>query len=123
MDYAFYRKADGFIVSVLQTSTPPATPPSEYGHVPIPYNTDTSGYYVVDGVLTPKPSEVLAQETAARAWIMMRRSRDALLAASDWTQVPDAPVDQVAWATYRQALRDITAQAGFPEQINWPEAP
>ena len=52
-----------------------------------------------------------------------RAQRNGLLAASDWTQVPDAPVDQAAWATYRQALRDITAQAGFPTDINWPEAP
>jgi hypothetical protein len=52
-----------------------------------------------------------------------RAQRNDLLAASDWTQVPDAPVDQAAWATYRQALRDITAQAGFPTDINWPEAP
>ena len=49
-----------------------------------------------------------------------RSKRNTLLAASDWTQVADAPVDQAAWATYRQALRDITAQAGFPENINWP---
>lgn len=52
-----------------------------------------------------------------------RAHRNALLAASDWTQVADAPVDQAAWATYRQALRDITAQAGFPTDINWPVAP
>jgi len=52
-----------------------------------------------------------------------RAQRNDLLAASDWTQVPDAPVGQAAWATYRQALRDITTQAGFPAQINWPEAP
>ena len=52
-----------------------------------------------------------------------RAKRNTLLAASDWTQVIDAPVDQAAWATYRQALRDITTQAGFPETINWPVAP
>jgi hypothetical protein len=52
-----------------------------------------------------------------------RSKRNTLLAASDWTQVADAPVDQVAWATYRQELRDITAQAGFPADINWPVAP
>lgn len=52
-----------------------------------------------------------------------RVKRNALLAASDWTQVADAPVDQAAWATYRQALRDITAQAGFPESIEWPAQP
>lgn len=52
-----------------------------------------------------------------------RTQRNGLLAASDWTQVADAPVDQAAWATYRQALRDITAQAGFPETIDWPAIP
>lgn len=52
-----------------------------------------------------------------------RSKRNTLLAASDWTQVADAPVDQAAWATYRQELRDITAQAGFPENISWPAQP
>ena len=52
-----------------------------------------------------------------------RAKRNTLLAASDWTQVADAPVDQAAWATYRQALRDITAQDGFPENVSWPVAP
>ena len=53
----------------------------------------------------------------------VRTKRNTLLQQSDWTQVADAPVDQAAWATYRQALRDITAQAGFPEIIDWPEKP
>jgi len=53
----------------------------------------------------------------------VREQRSVLLAASDWTQVADAPVDQAAWATYRQALRDVPAQDGFPENILWPVAP
>ena len=53
----------------------------------------------------------------------VRAKRNELLAASDWTQVLDAPVDQTAWAIYRQALRDITTQSGFPENINWPMQP
>ena len=52
-----------------------------------------------------------------------RTKRNALLTASDWTQVADAPVDQTAWATYRQALRDVPSQAGFPENIDWPAVP
>jgi hypothetical protein len=52
-----------------------------------------------------------------------RSQRTQMLKDSDWTQVADAPVDQAAWATYRQALRDITSQAGFPWSITWPEAP
>ena len=53
----------------------------------------------------------------------VRAERDALLAACDWTQVADAPVDQAAWAVYRQALRDVTAQAGFPDAVVWPTKP
>ena len=52
-----------------------------------------------------------------------RTQRDVLLSQSDWTQVLDAPVDQSAWATYRQALRDVPNQAGFPENIVWPTRP
>jgi len=52
-----------------------------------------------------------------------RNQRNEMLAASDWTQVADAPVDKAAWATYRQALRDITAQAGFPDNVIWPTKP
>jgi hypothetical protein len=52
-----------------------------------------------------------------------RSQRTEKLKDSDWTQVADAPVDKAAWATHRQALRDITAQTGFPWTIDWPVAP
>lgn len=55
--------------------------------------------------------------------IEVRESRNALLSACDWTQVPDASVDQAAWATYRQALRDVPEQAGFPNSVVWPTQP
>jgi hypothetical protein len=54
---------------------------------------------------------------------LVREERDKLLASSDWTQVADAPVDKAAWAEYRQALRDITTQDGFPWSVEWPIAP
>ena len=53
----------------------------------------------------------------------IRADRTKRLADSDWTQLSDAPVTGTAWATYRQALRDITSQAGFPWTITWPDAP
>jgi hypothetical protein len=53
----------------------------------------------------------------------VRQRRDRLLQASDWTQVPDAPVDRAAWADYRQALRDLSKQKGFPDQVVWPVPP
>lgn len=53
----------------------------------------------------------------------MRTNRNDLLKESDWTQITDATVDKSAWATYRQALRDVTSQVGFPWTITWPVAP
>lgn len=53
----------------------------------------------------------------------VRSERNSLLTASDWTQLADSTADKEAWAAYRQALRDITTQAGFPWTIDWPEAP
>ena len=49
--------------------------------------------------------------------------RKVLLLESDWTQLPDVSVDKEAWATYRQELRDITSQEGYPLEITWPVAP
>jgi hypothetical protein len=56
-------------------------------------------------------------------WERLRLRRDALLVASDWTQVIDAPVDQNAWAEYRQALRDLPESVNDPREVVWPEAP
>jgi hypothetical protein len=53
----------------------------------------------------------------------VREIRNKMLKSSDWTQVLDAAVDQVAWATYRQALRDIPQQEGFPATVVWPSQP
>lgn len=53
----------------------------------------------------------------------VRADRNQRIADCDWTQLPDAPVDKVVWATYRQALRDISKQAGFPWEVTWPTMP
>jgi len=58
-----------------------------------------------------------------RVAFKIRTERDAKLISSDWTQITDAPVDQAAWANYRQALRDIPEQAGFPNEVSWPVEP
>lgn len=58
-----------------------------------------------------------------RKALEIRAKRDTLLLKTDWTQVADAPVDQAAWATYRQALRDITEQESFPQTVTWPVEP
>ena len=53
----------------------------------------------------------------------MRHWRDTELARTDWTQVADAPVDQAAWAEYRQALRDLPASNADPRKIELPTKP
>ena len=53
----------------------------------------------------------------------VRAVRNAELAATDWTQVADSQADKTAWATYRQALRDLPAQNKDPKKITFPTRP
>lgn len=65
-------------------------------------------------------------ETDAGKAAAVRRQRDAKLTACDWTQLADAPLSagvKAAWSTYRQALRDVPGQAGFPLVVEWPVVP
>lgn len=69
--------------------------------------------------------DLTADEIASEAKAV-RRDRDELLVESDWTQMPDSPLDdstKASWATYRTALRDISTQIGFPTNVTWPTAP
>jgi hypothetical protein len=112
---------------------------SEYGVYPVAMlaspkdhtkNYFTDGVENIDGRWVSKWREEDAseEEIAERAQIQLgsvRIKRNALLAASDWTQLPDSPLDNTtrnAWADYRQALRDITEQAD-PFAIVFPDAP
>ena len=63
-----------------------------------------------------EPDEELAVEASVN-------KRNQLLLESDWTQLPDAPCDKAAWVAYRQSLRDLTAQTGYPFEIIWPVKP
>lgn len=67
--------------------------------------------------VTPVPASETQLAEAAR------RQRDNLLFASDWTQVPDAPVDQQAWRSYRAVLRQVPEQTGFSHNVEWPVSP
>lgn len=56
----------------------------------------------------------------------IRSIRNQLLAACDWTQLPDAPLsraEKARWKAYRQALRDVTDGVTDPAAIIWPERP
>lgn len=78
--------------------------------------------------LPPRPSFLHEFDYPSKTWKMsagaVRTKRDKLLAECDWTQLPDVPLEtKDAWAAYRQALRDLTDQGGFPDGVIWPVEP
>lgn len=83
----------------------------------------TNGIWVQRWVTVPAKQEQVEFRSKRQAEAV-RTQRNAKLAASDWTQLPDVPgQNRVAWAAYRQVLRDLPAQEGFPWQVDWPVAP
>jgi hypothetical protein len=52
-----------------------------------------------------------------------REKRNILLRVTDWSAMPDSPPQTTEMATYRQALRDVTTQSGFPSEVTWPTEP
>jgi len=97
---------------------------------------DALEYYVVNETAVkfpPQPDNTIWDWTT-KQWVPdpttaifeMTRKRERLLIDSDWTQIPNGPLTsekQEAWATYRQALRDIPEQSGYPLNIVWPTPP
>ncbi len=61
--------------------------------------------------------------TDEQKWEQIRLWRDKELKKSDWRMISDAPTDKEAWATYRQALRDLPAQGGLADAAEFPVAP
>jgi hypothetical protein len=127
MPYAFLNP-DGTIKMVVPKPTPfmrvgegerivnynpPAHDDSLFRAVPaLPVPSDTLD---MTFTLEPLPAETV--------WPVIRARRDALLAPTDWTQLPDVPLaTKAAWAEYRQALRDVTTQPD-PTNIVWPTPP
>ena len=61
--------------------------------------------------------------TNEQKWEQIKLWRNAELVRTDWTMISDAPTDKDAWATYRQALRDLPAQGGIADAAEFPVAP
>lgn len=83
-------------------------------------------YVIENGVPKEKPTKTpdeIEAEEIEKAWDQLRRDRNFKLSVCDWTQVTDAPVDQQAWATYRQALRDLPTVTVNPNSVVWPTKP
>ena len=87
-----------------------------------PIFTDTTAE---DGTVTTAAQHEVAYKAMkdAEQAVNMRRTRTDKLKDCDWTQLADSPVDKAVWATYRQALRDVPTQAGFPWNVVWPTKP
>lgn len=78
------------------------------------------GWSYVDGVFSPPPPDLDAMARDVRA------QRDMLLAATDWRVIRATETNtplSTEWEAYRQALRDITLQPGFPQTVTWPTEP
>lgn len=80
----------------------------------------------------PKPDGAYKFDYNSKEWVLdyatadrqQRQKRDQLLNESDWTQLSDVPLtNKSEWATYRQQLRDITQQSGYPYDVIYPNPP
>jgi len=108
---------------VFDVKTQPAPPHDpethfvEYGDVP----TLLGGEWVFASFLRQLSPEQIAERTASRA-LDVRFERNRLLAETDWSALSDVTMSP-EMAAYRQALRDVTAQPGFPDNVTWPAKP
>lgn len=108
------------------TIWPPGAPDPTPGEgqiaVPIP---DTLSWTCVNSVSLVNDTWVFGEdfELKEQFWASLRQFRNERLAACDWTQVSDSPVDKQAWAVYRQTLRDLPNTTLDPVVPNWPEKP
>lgn len=96
-------------------------------------------HYIIGGLtarIPPRPGPEYTFDYSLRTWVdmrtdaqiamMARAMRDTRISASDWVMLPDVVMSEekrLLWVEYRQALRDITNQPGFPRNIVWPTKP
>ena len=112
---SIYKKSDGVIIenrSVNTLDEMNILDDSIYGYV--------EGHYDIEKYKCIDDEIVAYQKPAEDIKIQIRRFRDALLAKSDWTQNNDSPLSETkkqAWATYRQALRDLPSQYNSDDNI------
>ena len=103
--------------------------PSQYSHLACPEELDHEVAIAQDdgngGIELVADSGKEAAKLAAQ-WAKLRSDRNGRLLACDHTQLSDAPMDQTtkdAWATHRQALRDLPANTEDPTNPSWPAQP
>jgi hypothetical protein len=80
------------------------------------------GAWTVEPIPQPLPEPSPIEPDPAN---VIRAERVPLLTAADIAilKAEDSNQDTANWRQYRQALRDITGQSGFPEKVKWPKVP
>ena len=124
--YYFYKLDDGRIWDVSQAGFVDGIPEGEEWCRPVGEDGQTADeaglYFCLKSFGYPLGELKKDADYAAEA----RGKRNALIAETDFMLMPDYPLPEskrAALAAYRQALRDVPAQAGFPRQIDWPVKP
>lgn len=97
-----------------------APPPQQEGY----YAIMSGGWQLIKGEKPVWPPAIPQSELDKIQADTVRSERNAQLAACDWTQLNDISQSVATeWATYRQHLRDIPDQEGFPWSVVWPDQP
>ena len=122
-NYIIYNTETGDIKRFLSCEEADLAQNVEEGEGSLVSQEDLAYKRVVNGVLVDISVEERETLELSSALIDLRSARRHLLKQSDWTQVPDAPVDSAAWAVYRQQLRDLPANTTDPRTVVWPEPP
>lgn len=124
MIFTKYRTSDGEITGVISVnSEAEAVLSCLSGEGFVSGRGDQITEHVVGGQIVRKSEQVINAYEIEQAWQALRFKRQYLLSGSDWTQVPDAPVDHTAWAVYRQELRDLPEHTPDPRYVVWPVPP
>jgi hypothetical protein len=135
MNYTIYADATGQILRTVQTDDIDSQIQS--GESYLEGSIDASVYYIANGAavaIPAKPDQYSVFDFTTKQWVQQENlaiadvlpKRQRLLYSSDWTQIPNNPLTsekQAAWATYRQELRDIPSQSGYPFNVIFPTPP
>lgn len=114
---------DNFFIKEVIKDTPNAVEAPYYYGLASQHKLVNGDWHFDPDVLPNEDVAANIIRTNKMNWLPIKKVRDSKLLASDWTQLLDVPlVTKEAWATYRQALRDITIQPD-PFNIVWPTPP
>lgn len=135
MIYTIYDSTTGQILRVVNTNEIDSQ--VGQGESFIEGEFDDVSYYIENDAavqIPPQPSQYSIFDFTTKQWVLnpdlassdVLTARNKLLFSTDWTQIPNNPLTserQAEWATYRQELRDIPQQSGYPYNVVWPVAP